>query len=136
MPVPRALSHPPTLTRTSTSTREHACIGRCACARSRSQALSDWILISELEPQGYYRCIYRYLRGNHRYPTSRFDWRRMLAQRCYHNSSFGPVAAWDGELILDNPRFVERSKAFSMDDTTLKVAELKLTSPVEPVERR
>ena len=32
----------------------------------------------------------------------------------------GPVAAWDGELIFDNPRFVNRSRALSLADTELR----------------
>ena len=42
---------------------------------------------------------------------------------CYRNTPFGPVANYDGELIVDNPRFV-KPRAFSMADKTLRLDDL------------
>lgn len=94
------------------------------CHEKVKRAFSDWILVHEIEARGYYRCIVRYIRGNHLFPTSRFEWRTMYKHGCYHNTSFGPIAAWDGELIYDNPKFVNRSRVFSLADTELKIDEL------------
>ena len=99
------------------------------CHERVRAALQDWILVHELRPAKYYRCIQRYLRGNPSYPTSRFDWQSMQRKGCYQNTSFGPVAAWDGELILDNPRFVgpARKASWMAADERLPLGELLAT---------
>ena len=64
----------------------------------------DWIVVSDVRPargNKFYRCLQRYMRGNPAYPTSRFDWVRMVEVGCYSNTSLGKIAVWDGELILD-----------------------------------
>ena len=87
--------------------------------------LADWILLSELVPVNHYRCIVRHMRGNKLYKADRFDWAAMKAKGCYHSTPLGPVAAWDGELIFDNPRFVNRSRALSLADTELRIDDLQ-----------
>ena len=94
------------------------------CHEVVRKAFADWILINELDVRNHYRCIMRYLRGNRLFPASRFQWDTMLKKQCYHNTSMGPVAAWDGEFIFDNPRFVNRDKAFSLQDTELRIDDL------------
>ncbi|CAE7212175.1 unnamed protein product [Symbiodinium microadriaticum] len=44
---------------------------------------------------------------------------------CFYNSLQGRVANIDGGFILDNPRFVNASQAFSLNDTELRTSELK-----------
>lgn len=71
-----------------------------------------------------------YLRGHYKTPNlpQRFDWAALRAStgenssdRCTHPSPRGPIAHWDGELIVDNPRFVNVSMGFSMADATVKI---------------
>lgn len=55
---------------------------------------------------------------------NRHNWEAMLAHpECSRNTAFGPVANYDGELILDNPRFV-KANGFSMSDSTLRTDDL------------
>ena len=52
------------------------------------------------------------------------NWKALLGHpECYRNTPFGPVANYDGELIVDNPRFV-KPRAFSMADKTLRLDDL------------
>lgn len=95
------------------------------CHEVVRKTFASWLLVNEVEVQGYYRCIFRYMRGNHLFPDSRFDWKSMLDKKCYHTTPFGPIAAWDGEFVFDNPRFVDPVKAFSLSDTELKVDDLR-----------
>ena len=63
------------------------------------------------------KCVQKYLRGdmNENAPY-RFDWEKMRANPdCQHSTLFGPVANWDGEIIVDNPKFVK--KGFSFNNT-------------------
>ena len=71
-----------------------------------------------------------YLRGNYQTPDlpQRFDWAALRASTgddasdpCTHSSPRGPIAHWDGELIVDNPRFVNVSMGFSMADAAVKI---------------
>ena len=43
---------------------------------------------------------------------------------CFYNSPQGRVANIDGGFILDNPRFVNASQVFSLNDTDLRISEL------------
>jgi hypothetical protein len=70
-----------------------------------------------------------FLRGAYRTPDApeRFDWKALLqatgdnaSDPCTHSTPRGPVAHWDGELILDNPRFVNVSAGFSFADASIK----------------
>ena len=52
------------------------------------------------------------------------NWKALLGHpECYRNTPFGPVANYDGELIVDNPRFV-KPRAFSMADKTVRLDDL------------
>ena len=90
---------------------------------------NEWIVIANVPPQKNTQCVDNYLRGraNGKYQqVERFNWAKMIELGdCTHDTPRGPVAHYDGELIVDNPRFVDRSKAFSMADTDLKVSDLK-----------
>ena len=81
--------------------------------------------------------VSRYLRGYYAKPDNpdRFNWTALLRargesaeDRCTRDTPRGPVASWDGELIADNPRFVNVSIGFSMSDMTLKAHDLLLPS--------
>jgi hypothetical protein len=54
-----------------------------------------------------------------------FDWDRVLREGCYASTAKGPVSQFDGELIVDNPKFVARERAMRMDDVFLRVDDLK-----------
>ena len=49
----------------------------------------------------------------------------LIESNAFHATARGPVANFDGEIIVDNPRFVDPDKLFSMDGTVLKIDELK-----------
>ena len=49
----------------------------------------------------------------------------LLESNAFHSTPRGPVANFDGEIIVDNPRFVHADKLFSMADTVLKIDDLK-----------
>jgi hypothetical protein len=71
-------------------------------------------------------CVERFLRGNYKeHSVDRFNWDEVIARGCYTNSSKGKIANWDGELIIDNPKFVDRDRHFSLDDTELVVDDLR-----------
>lgn len=46
-------------------------------------------------------------------------------RRCFYETPQGGVTNYDGLLILDNPHWVDASKIFSMNDTDLRIDELK-----------
>lgn len=72
------------------------------------------------------KCVKMYLRRAYSVRWEQtFRWEKMVKGRCYHDTPRGPVAGWDGELIYDNPRFVDRTLAFSPSDTVLKINDLK-----------
>jgi len=56
------------------------------------------------------------------------DWESLRQQKCYHETPQGGVANHDGLLILDNPRFVDFRRAFSFNDTVLRVEDLRAAS--------
>ena len=46
----------------------------------------------------------------------RFNWKEMRQKMCFTQTPWGNVSVYDGELILDNPKFVRTSGAvFSLD---------------------
>jgi hypothetical protein len=49
----------------------------------------------------------------------------VLREGCYASTAKGPVSQFDGELIVDNPKFVARERAMRMDDVFLRVDDLK-----------
>ena len=54
----------------------------------------------------------------------RFNWNEMRKRRCFHATPRGAMALFDGELIVDNPRFVNRSRALGMADVVLNTEDL------------
>ena len=86
-----------------------------------------WRIVWQVPMSDKTRCVQRYLRGNYATPPSpdRFDWAAMLGNPgCTHSTPRGPVAHWDGEIIADNPRFVDVAKGFSLADEQLVVDDL------------
>ena len=71
-----------------------------------AKAFSQWHVRCDRPVSTYTGCLERYLRGCKTDPAARFDWAEMLRRRCYHESAYGKVATFDGELIFDNPRLV------------------------------
>lgn len=81
-----------------------------------SALLAGWTVLSEYNVSTYFGCVERFLRGCRSDPAARFDWAEMQRRECYHDSPQGRVAVYDGELILDNPRFVDHARSFSTGD--------------------
>jgi len=96
--------------------------------RKLRQLFSSWISIWDVDYQRDTNCVSNYLRGygssRRGQVSQRFNWTALLAEGCYHKTPLGPVAHFDGELVLDNPRFVNGSRAYSPSDTVLKIHEL------------
>lgn len=90
-----------------------------------------WHVILAVPPQtkAGYKCLARYLAGFHgKRPrqAERFNWAGLLRMGCFHNTTRGPVAHGDGEIIADNARFVDPAKAYSPADfTELKINDLR-----------
>ena len=42
------------------------------------------------------------------------DWNRVRERKCFHPTPQGGVANMDGLLVLDNVRWVDETKAFSL----------------------
>mmetsp|Transcript_13844 Transcript_13844/g.41855 ORF Transcript_13844/g.41855 Transcript_13844/m.41855 type:complete len:413 (-) Transcript_13844:69-1307(-) len=90
-------------------------------------AKRGWILIFSAPHIGRGgACVQDHVRGRYgrNGQTGRFDWQALLRKGCYHVTPRGPVANFDGELILDNPRFVHRDRALAMDDTAVRIDDL------------
>lgn len=88
---------------------------------------NGWIFIWSHKMTTNTECVDNFVRGHtsNKYPTlERFNWSRLMKEGCYHSTPRGPVANWDGEIIVDNPRFVDRSKALTMDDAFLRYDDL------------
>lgn len=102
-----------------------------------------WLPIADIPPQLNMGTIRRHLRTGGRLDprnvwhqnhneTDEYKkfgrWEALLeaTPRAWHDvGGKGPVANVDGELIFDNPRFVDRSKVLSLEDTALRVDDLK-----------
>lgn len=85
-----------------------------------------WHFIWNVKDSSRPDAVRGYLRG--RYDpksTDRFNWTALLESNAFHSTPRGPVANFDGEIIVDNPRFVHADKLFSMADTVLKIDDLK-----------
>jgi hypothetical protein len=98
--------------------------------QSLRKTFSSWISIWDVDHQHDTNCVSKYMRG-YGARGQRFNWTALLAEGCYHDTPLGPVAHFDGELVLDNPRFVNRSLVFSPSDTVLKIGELLPRRPRE-----
>jgi len=92
------------------------------------ERFKDWIVIYDVPFMHNTDCVWKYLRGNYETPVNkyRFKWNKMIEEGCYTNSPRGKVANWDGELVLDNPRFVSRDHHFTLTDKTLVVDDLQV----------
>jgi hypothetical protein len=78
----------------------------------------DWITIHELSFSNDTQCVTDTLRRN--YDPSReqqFRWNELLEKGCTQMTPFGPVANWDGEVIVDNPFFIDRNKVCLANST-------------------
>ena len=89
---------------------------------ARMQGLLDkagWMPVWNVPHQAYKKiaCVERHFRGNHVTDRTVFNWTEVLRQGCYHRTPRGPVTQYDGELIYDNPRFVDRARLLSMAET-------------------
>jgi len=61
-----------------------------------------------------------YLRGGYDPRNNeRFKWEKIIEAGCYHETPFGKVSQCDGEIIVDNPRFMDQLKTFSLSDKLL-----------------
>lgn len=72
--------------------------------------LSQWIVVHEMPMNSDLECIKKYLRKPPKPDRSNFD--EIVKRKCYHESSFGKIPNYDGELILDNPRFFKGKSLF------------------------
>jgi hypothetical protein len=104
-------------------------------------ARRGWLLIGDTPYQDNFTCqdcMRYYLRGtpNTSAPRSRaaprpeasayrFNWAGLRASGCHRPTPWGPVANWDGQLVVDNPRFVHAARTFSFADTELRVDDLR-----------
>jgi hypothetical protein len=84
---------------------------------------SSWIIIYDVPYSTDTSCIAKNLRRNYD-STKEIGWDELIEKKCYTDTVFGPVANWDGEIVIDNPAFVEREKSFSMSDDTAKIDDL------------
>lgn len=103
------------------------------------QLFRSWTLIWEAPYTTHEQqlCVHKKLRRSYDARKSqKYNWTGLIADDCYHDTPRGPVAAWDGELIYDNPAFVDMGQAFSLADTSLRVGELKVSRPPRPPEDR
>jgi len=88
-----------------------------------------WYFIWNVPHQHDTECIQAYLRGRYRqHPPTGASLDEIVRKGCYHMTPRGPVAHWDGELIVDNPKFVHPRELLSMNDTVLMVGSLLLGS--------
>ena len=66
------------------------------------------------------QCIRQFLRGAHgEAGVDVAHVRKILERGCFNWSPWGRIPNWDGELIVDNPRFVAATRHFSMSDQEL-----------------
>lgn len=89
-----------------------------------------WLIISDMPRQHDDQCMEKHLRGGYGHDPERFDWEKVLEKGCYWQSPLGKICQGDGELIVDNPKFVNSAKVFSMADTELKIDDLRETTAV------
>lgn len=72
-----------------------------------------WIVQIDTPYSRNTKCVKDYLRSESKVDRNVFD--RLIQEGCYENSIYGKIANWDGELILDNPRFSNRDILFPGD---------------------
>jgi len=98
-----------------------------------------WLLVAEMphmqaKHAGMGNCVEEGFRGRpaadrHSWRTSghlrtKFDWERVLREGCYVMTERGPVCQADGELVMDNPKFVAKDRQLRLSDTFLRVDDL------------
>lgn len=96
---------------------------------SAKKVFDDWITVFTL-PQGFWQCIkdVGFVPAALETNTQRVPlplpaenvWSLLQQRGCFHRTKQGMVANIDGSIILDNPRFVNASKAFYMEDMVLR----------------
>jgi hypothetical protein len=89
----------------------------------------DWIVIFDMpviKPQCTEK-VELYLRGQYDENNSeRFQWWKLIDDYCYNPTTWGgKITNWDGILIFDNLKYVDKDKIFSLSDTVLKINDLK-----------
>jgi isopentenyldiphosphate isomerase len=95
----------------------------------------DWITIWDVPRQHNVPCVKKYLRGYYNdahKEKDRFNWKQLLKEGCYHSTPRGLVAQTDGEIIVDNPKFVNALNAFSMRDDELRINDLSVNPMALP----
>ena len=93
--------------------------------------LENWITVFRL-PHGFLRCMQdagfvpRLLEDNiQQLPLPAATvWSLLQQHGCFHTTQQGRVANMDGSIIVDNPRFVNASKAFYINDMVLQTDDL------------
>ena len=75
-------------------------------------SLDEWSISWDVPWQENTACMESYVRGYQKGGRKRFDWDALLAEGCYTNTSRGPVAQADGELIVENRRLVRDDQLF------------------------
>jgi hypothetical protein len=90
----------------------------------------DWIIIFDMPclKTSCYEKLQLYLQGlNDENNEERFQWWKIIDEGCFMQTTWGgKIANWNGILVLDNPKFVNKEKVFSLTDTVLKVDDLKI----------
>ena len=100
----------------------HVTLPNKSRTRADDATNNRWGMLERVRMTGH-DCTQVFVRG-YGPRENKHNWPRMRRHReCYHETPRGPVANYDGELILDNPRFVKPS-AFSLADTQLRVDDL------------
>ncbi|CAE7390747.1 unnamed protein product [Symbiodinium microadriaticum] len=80
----------------------------------------SWIVIYNMPYAPDKQCIRKFLRGAHgEAGVDVAHVRQILERGCFNWSPWGRIPNWDGELIVDNPRFVAATRHFSMSDQEL-----------------
>eukprot|EP00965_Chrysotila_dentata_P244166 6205808-Pleurochrysis_carterae.AAC.4 len=98
-----------------------------AFLKQRRPELSYKLELVEAFPNNCRGVEQAYLRGRYRqHPPTGASLDEIVRKGCYHMTPRGPVAHWDGELIVDNPKFVHPRELLSMNDTVLMVGSLLL----------
>lgn len=92
-----------------------------------AELYKDWIPIFSLPTgPGHVACLLEHFRQNGTdFGPSVEDWNRVRERKCFHPTPQGGVVNMDGLLVLDNVRWVDEAKAFSLNDTDLRIDDLK-----------
>eukprot|EP00747_Dinoflagellata_sp_TGD_P115269 gnl/TRDRNA2_/TRDRNA2_172120_c0_seq1.p1 gnl/TRDRNA2_/TRDRNA2_172120_c0~~gnl/TRDRNA2_/TRDRNA2_172120_c0_seq1.p1 ORF type:complete len:409 (+),score=37.19 gnl/TRDRNA2_/TRDRNA2_172120_c0_seq1:71-1228(+) len=90
------------------------------------EVFKNWISIQDVPQQHHVWCVRRYLQGDDDQDSpNRLNWQELIKYGCFHASPWGKIVHWDGLLILDNPRFVDEWRHFTLHDTSLILDDLR-----------